>query len=86
MPWEFWPLTPYEISVLIAGAAHRDTREWERAAWMTAHFLNISGKSVRNDVTADELLGRKSEVKVIDPGAKEGELLRRLEALNLPKE
>lgn len=88
MPWEFWPLTPYEVSVLMHGAAECEQREWERTAWLAALLMNISGKSLKDGVSVspEELLGRPKQVQVIDPGAKESELMRRLEAMGLAKE
>lgn len=86
LPEQFWTLTPFECGTLTAGGVKREQREWERWAWQTAWLLNVSGKSMQNEITADELLGRPKPVQVIDPGAKEAELQRRLEALNLRKE
>ena len=80
LPRDFWPLTPFEALALIEGGASREEREWERVAFLAANLMNIEGKSLKRPVTADQLLGRKREVKVIDPEAKFEELRRRLEA------
>lgn len=65
-PDQYWRLTPVELSEMIEGAVQRDEREWERAAWITAYLLNISGKSMKRDITADELLGRPRRIRVRD--------------------
>lgn len=52
---------------MLAGAAWREGREWERAAWAVAHLLNVSGKALRRSVTADELLGKPRRFEVRDP-------------------
>ena len=52
---------------MLAGASWREEREWKRAAWQTAHTVNVSGKTLRRTVTADELLGKRREIVVKDP-------------------
>lgn len=86
LPDQFWALTPFEAACLVNGGNHRHNDEWERAAFLAAQIINISGKSLREPITPDQLLGRKRPVQVIDPGAKEAELMRRLDALGLAKE
>jgi len=54
---------------MLAGASWREEREWRRVAWQTAHQINVSGKTLRRTITADELLGKPREVVVRDPMA-----------------
>jgi hypothetical protein len=71
---------------MLAGAAYRDEREWERTAWLAANVINVSGKVAKSAVTVDKLLGRKRASIVpqfpADPRAQVEELIRRQEALN----
>lgn len=83
LPEQFWRLTPFEAKALVKGGAWRQESEWERAAFVAAHTINISGKTVKKDVTPAMLLGRKEPFRPRDPvvemEAKKAELLRRLE-------
>ena len=54
---------------MLAGAAWRDEREMSRVAWGVSHLMNMSGKSLKRTVTANELLGKRREVVVRDPVA-----------------
>lgn len=65
---------------MMAGATRREEAEWERTAWLAATIINISGKSVKQDVTVDKLLGRKRAYR--NPQADFRELVRRQEAIN----
>lgn len=70
---------------MLAGAAYRDEREWERTAWLAANIINVSGKVAKNQVTVDKLLGRKRVIVPqfpADPQAQVEELIRRQKALN----
>ena len=69
MPSEFWRLTPAELSDMLGGAAWRDERQMSMAAWITSHLMNMSGKTLKRTVTANELLGKRREVVVRDPVA-----------------
>lgn len=82
-PADFWELTPVECGALVAGAASREERAWERAALIASYAVN---PHLKEWVTPDQILGRKKPIEVIDPGAKEAELARRLDALGLRKE
>lgn len=57
-PEEYGRKTLAELVDMIDGWIWRDELEWERTAWATAHVINISGKSVKRDVTVRKLLGR----------------------------
>ena len=76
---------------MLAGAAHRDEREWERTAWLAANIINVSGKVAKRDVTVDKLLGRKSRSAAQpaqfpnDPAAAFSELVRRQSELEKRK-
>lgn len=85
-PGDYWRLTPAELSDMLVGAAGRTEREWERTAWMTAHLLNIAGKSLRQAATVDRLLGRKSALGPRDPVADAERLRQQLEAQFGPME
>lgn len=37
----------------------REERRWHRTAWQTAYLMNVTGKSLKKNVTPDQLLGRK---------------------------
>lgn len=65
MPDEYWLLTPAELGEMLVGAGWRDEQDWERAAWMVAHLMNIEGKVLPKGkkVTPDSLLGRKKKPK-----------------------
>lgn len=82
-PEAFWPLTPVECGEMIQGAAGREERAWERAAFLGALIMNVSGKSLKKPVTPAQLLGRKGPIVPKDPGA-ELEALR-ARALELAK-
>jgi hypothetical protein len=40
-PWEFWELTPAELSVMLDGYNRRERRAWERTAWLAANIMNV---------------------------------------------
>lgn len=84
LPDAFWQLTPFEVGCIVSGGAFRDEREWERAAFVAACTMNASG-NMKEPVTPAQLLGRKERIDVIDPGAKEAELMAKLEAMGLEK-
>lgn len=65
-PAEFWPLTPWECSMMIEGAVGREDREWERAALIATCALN---PHIKKPITPDQLLGRKPKIEAKDPGA-----------------
>ena len=54
---------------MLAGATWRDERQMSMAAWITSHLMNMSGKTLKRTVTANELLGKRREVVVRDPVA-----------------
>ena len=68
-PEVFWPLTPFECSAMIEGAAGRESRDWDRTAFLASLLMNVSGKTVTKPVTPDQLLGRKGKIVPKDPGA-----------------
>jgi hypothetical protein len=59
---------------MLAGAAWREDQEWQRTAWATAHMINISGKSVKQAVTAAKLLGKPQKARKVQPLVKDPEL------------
>ena len=65
---------------MLIGQMHRAEAEWERTAWLAATIINVAGKSVKKDVTVDQLLGRKKIHRNLQMDFKE--LWRRHEALN----
>lgn len=52
-PAAFWKLTAFEFALRVEGAAER--RRFQ--AQMTANLMNISGRSLKNPIDADDLLG-----------------------------
>lgn len=60
-PDQYWKLTPSELGEMFAGYHWQRDRKWDMAGWITAHVLNVSGKTVKKRVTADKLLGRKRQ-------------------------
>ena len=46
-----------------AGSTWRQEQENERAAWVVAHLLNVSGKTVRGRVTPKKLLHRPTPAR-----------------------
>jgi len=86
-PAEYWRLTPAELTDMISGANAREERVWERAAWQTAYLLNVAGKYYRQEVTANDLLGRKKKViQPIDPVAKFEQFWKQAEADRSPED
>jgi len=45
-----------EFTGMVVGQVVREQRQRELVAWQTAHLLNISGKSLRKQVTTKHLL------------------------------
>ena len=58
---QYWTSSLAELSEMLQGRHDSEQRLWRRTAWMTAHLLNASGKSLKRDVTADDLLGLTHE-------------------------
>lgn len=54
---------------MLVGAVWRDDRLMDMAAWVTSHLMNISGKSLKRTVTANELRGKRRDIVVRDPHA-----------------
>lgn len=83
LPWkpeDYWRATPSELADALRGAAHRDERDWERAAWLAAHLINVSGKSVKKNVTPQQLLGRAKRARK-NPTRDWAEMVRRSRSL-----
>ena len=76
-PEQYWRLTLVELHEMIQGAIWREGRQWERNAWIVAHLVNISGKSIKGKVTADSLLGKQKKVQ--DPHVDFNEFWQRVE-------
>jgi hypothetical protein len=49
-------MTPYEFSLAVQGYERRVEMEWQRAAWTTAHLMNM-WKSKGSPITPAKLLG-----------------------------
>ena len=80
LPADFWPLTPFEAGCIVSGGSFRDEREWDRAAFVASWVVNVSGKSVKEMVTPNKLLGRKDKIVPRDPVAEKLEQESRLKA------
>ena len=65
---------------MVAGMTRREEVEWERTAWLAATIMNVAGKVVKNDVTVDQLLGRKKAFS--NPQSDFKALVARQEAIN----
>lgn len=65
---------------MIAGVTRREEAEWERTAWLAATIINVAGKTAKNDVTVDQLLGRKKAYR--NPQMDFEELVHRQEVIN----
>ena len=65
---------------MVAGMTRREEAEWERTAWLAATIVNVAGKTVKKDVTVDQLLGRKKAFS--NPQVDFKELVARQEAIN----
>lgn len=66
-PNVFWSLTPREIRLKAEAHWEAERTKWKQIAWQTAHLLNVSGKSLKQDVTAEDLLGIPEPEKKADP-------------------
>lgn len=66
-PHEFWKLKPVELAEIAEAYYDRKREEekekWRRAAFIASWIINTAGKTYRRDITANELLGFKDEVK-----------------------
>jgi len=56
---EYWSSTLAELGERLHGVKARQERDIRRTAWVIMHMLNVSGKSLKRDVTMDDLLGSK---------------------------
>jgi hypothetical protein len=67
-------MTPYEFSLAVQGYERRVEMEWQRAAWTTAHLMNM-WKSKGSPITPAKLLGgafkSRSKRKPVAPEADE---------------
>lgn len=54
---EYWRSTLAELGERLHGVRERQERDTRRAAWVIMHMLNVSGKSLKRDVSIDDLLG-----------------------------
>jgi len=59
-PFDFWKLTPAELTKQVEAYAWRDEQAWRKTAWQTAHLLNIWLKK-EDRVTVDDLLPKHKE-------------------------
>ena len=82
-PDQYWLLTPVELSEMIEGAQWRRYQDWEIAAWVSSHIINMSGKVSKKVVKANDLLGKNTMPKAPrDPASDIRELMARQEAIN----
>ena len=54
-PWEFWEMTPAELTAMLEGARTTEERRWYRTAWQVAYLLTPYSKK---KLTPEKLLGR----------------------------
>ena len=54
---DYWSSSLAELGERLHGVRERQERDTRRAAWVIMHMLNVSGKSLKRDVTIDDLLG-----------------------------
>jgi len=63
----FWKLKPVELAEIVEAYFERerekDKQEWRRAGFIASWIINAAGKSYKRDVSANELLGFKDEIK-----------------------
>ncbi len=57
-PSEFWALSPRDFKAVVKGAQKRIERQRFQDAWIVSHLLNVSGKTVKGQVTIAQLLGK----------------------------
>jgi len=66
-PWRFWKLKPVELAEVVESYYERekekDRQEWRRVAFLASWIINTAGKSYKRDISANELLGFKDEVR-----------------------
>ena len=59
-PAEFWEMTPAEVYDVVGRFfSHEKEKEkemWRRFAFLAAAIINISGKSIKRDVKAEDLV------------------------------
>ena len=48
---------------MAAGFNWRQDQQWQRAAWVVAHLLNVSGKTLRTRITPKRLLKRPTTAR-----------------------
>jgi hypothetical protein len=57
-PFDFWKLTPAELTKQVEAYTWRDEQAWRKTAWQTAHLLNIWLKK-EDRITVDDLLQKE---------------------------
>lgn len=67
---------------MLDGVTWRRRQDWDLAAWVTAHMINISGKTSKKKITPDDLLGRQKSRKPRNVHAEAREILRRQRELD----
>jgi len=67
LPGVFWKLKPVELAEIAEKYFERerekDKQEWRRAAFISSWIINTAGKTYKRDVSANELVGFKDEIK-----------------------
>jgi Cys-tRNA synthase (O-phospho-L-seryl-tRNA:Cys-tRNA synthase) len=54
-------LTAVEIAAIIKHGVQRETEEWKMTRWLATVLVNISGKSVKNNIKETDLIKFKDE-------------------------
>lgn len=64
-PWEFEQLQPHEFYALLKGYQWRQEQQEDIQAYWVSHLLNISGKSLKRNLSPKDLIRpiRKSKEK-----------------------
>ena len=79
-PSEFWRQTPKEtfdiVKVCFKKEAEKSKEEWKRFRWLATQLLNISGKSLRQDIKEDDLFKFKDEIKIVDPRVRKEQAMK----------
>jgi len=69
-PCEFWKLKPVELADIAESYFERerekDKQEWRRVAFIASWIINTAGKTYKRDISANDLVSFKDEVKKED--------------------
>ncbi len=70
---EFWRATPNELLDYLDGYRFRQDAHYQALAWQTAYIMNATGR-LKTPVTAEKLLGRKSNKVIPDKATQSAEI------------